>query len=91
MYFFSVNDVPRDNSTAGACRNRHHGREKMAHAALREAAPVRLAITSVTQILITAVNFCDLLSLAYRYVKEEEKESEKEKKERKANFEGSMI
>lgn len=38
MYFFSVNDVPRDNGTAGACRNRHHGGGKTAHAALREAA-----------------------------------------------------
>lgn len=41
VYFFSVNDVPRDNGTAGACRNRHHGGGKMAHAALREAASVR--------------------------------------------------
>lgn len=55
MYFFSVNDVPRDNGTAGACRNRHHGGGKMAHAALREAAPVRFVITSVTQILIAAI------------------------------------
>lgn len=29
VYFFSVNDVPRDNGTAGACRNRHHGGGKM--------------------------------------------------------------
>lgn len=56
MYFFSVNDVPRDNGTAGACRNRHHGGGKMAHAALREAAPVRFVITSVTQILIAAIS-----------------------------------
>jgi len=40
MYFFSVNDVPRDNGTAGACRNRHHGGGKMAHNVLREAALV---------------------------------------------------
>lgn len=81
MYFFSVNDVPRDNGTAGACRNRHHGGGKMAHAALREAAPVRFVIMSVTQILIAIVQFLRSFIAASRYVKREKKK--KEKTERK--------